>query len=325
MKVLVTGANGLLAANIIRELNSRGIEVRGMVRKTSNLLSLDGVEYEKVFGDITNNKDVFHAASGCDVIIHAAANTSQRPQDQESKGDIIGIQNIIKIVEEQKISRLIFVSSANTFGFGSLENPGTEYSPISEVFYKSAYAKKKLEAQELVLANAKSGRIDAVVVNPTFIIGPYDAKPSSGRLLMMYLKNKIAFYPPGGKNFVYAKNAAIAICNAITKGKSGECYLLAGENLTYKEFYEKVKMVSLISKPMFLLSGKILRLLGKSGSLLNKIGFSLELTKENADILCINNFYTSQKAQSELEMPQTPIEMAIEEAYQWFLSNNYLK
>ena len=323
MKVLVTGANGLLAANTIRELNSRGIEVRGMVRKTSNLLSLEGAEYVKVFGDMTSYTDVFKAAIGCDAIIHAAANTSQRPEDQKSDTDIRGVKNILKVVEEQKINRLIFVSTANSFGYGTLENPGTESDPVSPVFQKSAYAQKKIAAQNLVLEAAHSGKINAIVVNPTFIIGPNDAKPSSGRLMMMYLNGKLPVYPPGGKNFVATKDAAIAICNALTKGKSGECYLLAGENLSYKQFYEKVKVVSGVRKRMFPLPGKLLKLLGSTGSLFNRIGFSMELSRENAEILCINNFYSSRKAKNELAMPQSPIEEAIKESFEWFVSKNY--
>lgn len=325
MKVLITGANGLLAANTIRELNHRGIPVRGLVRKTSNLLSLEDAQFEKVYGNIINYEDVYDAADGCNVIIHAAANTGQKPSDQKSDDDLIAIRNMIKVVELQKISRLIFVSSANTFGYGSLESPGNEKTPISEIFQQSLYAKKKLKAQELVIKAARHGNIDALVVNPTFLIGPYDAKPSSGRSILMYMNNRVAFYPPGGKNFVATKDAAVAICNAITKGKSGECYLLAGENLSYKQFYEKVKIVTGIDKPLIPIPLYLLKAMGFGGSFLNRFGFAFELTKENACILSIHNYYSSKKAQNELEMPKSNIELAIDEAYQWFLLNDYLK
>lgn len=325
MKVFITGANGFLASNIIRELNKRDIEVRGMVRENSNLLSLKTAKYEKVVGDINSYKDLINAAYGCDVIIHAAANTSQHAHRNLNKDNIDGTKNVISVCEQFKIRRLIFVSSANTFGYGSKENPGDESIKMNPVFKKSPYAFSKYKAQEAVLAANKEGRIKAIVVNPAFMIGKYDTKPSSGKLLTTYLNNPIAICPPGGKSIVHVQDVAVAICNSIDRGVDGTCYLLTGENLTYKEFYNKLATETDHKKKIIFLSKFALAVLGSFGSAINKLGIHTSLNLINTKILSIQNYYSSKKAIHELGMPVSSVEEAIRDAISWFSQNNYIK
>lgn len=325
MNVLVTGANGFLANNIIRELNKRRVPVKGMVRRTSNLLSLQGANYERVIGNVNHLNELSAASKGSDVIIHAAANTSQQSAIQLDSTDHIGTENVIKVAEKQHLKKVIFVSSANTFGYGSFEKPGTESDEMSPLFKQSIYAMNKLISQQLILQAAKDGRIQATVVNPSFMIGPNDAKPGSGKILLMYLNSKFAMCPPGGKSFVHVNDVAVAICNAIEKGKNGACYLLTGENMTYNSFYKKVEEVTFVSRPVVQISGTFLSLVGKVGSMINRAGGNLELDHVNAQILNIRNYYNSEKATSELDMPQTPLDLAIKEAVKWFAENGYLK
>ena len=141
----------------------------------------------------------------------------------------------------------------------------------------------------------------------------------------MYLNYKFAFCPPGGKSFIHVNDAAIAICNAIEEGKNGTCYLLAGENMTYHEFFQKIRKVTGVSKPIIKLNRYFISQLGIAGSIFNKIGCNIELDQANAGILNIKNYYSSARAVEELKMSQTPIENAINDAYRWFRENNYLK
>ncbi|NJK86740.1 MAG: NAD-dependent epimerase/dehydratase family protein [Bacteroidales bacterium] len=136
MKVLVTGANGFLASNIIRELLDRGYQVKGMLRKGSNQLALKGLDCEFVFGNITVYEDVLKACNGCDVVIHAAANTSQASLnfDQYVPVNIEATEYILQASIQSRCKRLIFVSTANTIGYGSAMSPGREDNRISPVF-----------------------------------------------------------------------------------------------------------------------------------------------------------------------------------------------
>jgi dihydroflavonol-4-reductase len=326
MKVLVTGANGLLASNLVRELLHSGYEVRGMVRESSNLLSLKTVDAELFKGDITNPADVRKAFAGCEVVIHAAADTSQWHTNFEAykKINVDATRLILDEAIRRNVERFIFVSSANAFDPGSKEAPGTEDSSFS-LKRKSGYMISKQVAQNLVLGEFCRSGFPAVVVNPTFMLGKYDAKPSSGLIILMAQQKKLMGYPPGGKNFVHVADVARGIVNAISYGTPGECYLLANENLTYREFFEKLRMVHGRPQSLVKIPRQALCVAGNLGSLYETLsGKPAKLNSVNARLLCADNYYSPEKAVRELDLPQTPIAQAIEDAIEWFEQYGYM-
>lgn len=325
MKVLVTGANGFLASNIVRELNRRGHSVRAMVRPTADLRSLSGTDHEIFYGNFINIIDAMEAAKGCDIVLHAAADTSQQKNGDHTHVNVTGTFNMLEASCKNQVNRFIFVSTANAFGYGTKENPGDENLSPKYPFTSSEYVISKINAQAMVLDYAKNGKLDAVVVNPTFMIGPNDAKPSSGTIITMMYNKKIIPVPPGGKNFVHVSDAAVGACNAIDKGKTGSCYLLANENLTYKEFFTKLEKVSGKSFYKIRFAPGVLNTLGTFGNLISKAGLKTNLNLINTKILSLGNYYSSSKAVKELNLPQTPADVAIYDALEWFKKNGYLK
>ncbi|MCF8357775.1 MAG: NAD-dependent epimerase/dehydratase family protein [Prolixibacteraceae bacterium] len=324
MKVLVTGANGFLAANVVRELIKRGNNVRGLVRKNADLRSLDGVSADFFKGNITDPGDVDKAVKGCDVVIHAAADTSQRfdTAGPLRKVNVEATRYLAEACIKHSVKRFIFVSTGNTIDFGTLENPGHEGNPLGKLFRNSGYALSKLEAEKMIAGMVKTRGLDAVIVNPTFMIGPYDAKPSSGRILKMMYPRKVIFIPKGGKNFVDVRAAAAAICNAIELGTPGERYLLAGVNLTYRQFLKIVRRgmkTCPVIIPQWLLVG-----MGAFGSMLRKMGVHSELSVNNARILSSLDYYTNKKAVAELKMPETQIDKAVSDAIIWMKEQKML-
>ncbi len=321
MKVLVTGANGLLATNTIIELLDRGYLVKGLIRNKNNFTSFEHDNLELFEGDITNELDVDNAVKDCDIVIHAAANTNQNllSLSDYKEVNVRGTEKILKASIDQAVKKIIFVSTANTFGYGSKNKPGTELTEIKEPFSNSYYAISKLEAQNVLLKASK--KIAVIVVNPTFMLGAYDAKPSSGRIILMGLKKYIVFYPPGGKNFIHVNDAASGIVNAIEKGKNGEAYLLANENLSYKEFFEKVNMNTKNNPVLIKLPKLLLLLLGLIGNMVRLFGIKTDLSKTNMKILCVENFYSNKKAKIELDLTSTSIDDAIDDAIKWFKMN----
>jgi len=327
-KVLVTGANGLLGANIVRQLSTMGYLPKAMLRKGSNTLSLKGAKYELFEGEITNKEDVFKAVSNCDYVIHSAASTAQSPSNVESfrEANIEATTMIIEACKQYNIKRFIFVSTANCFTNGSLENPGDETSEFMPWLKGSGYAYSKYLAQLEVLENVKKYAFPAIIVSPTFLIGPFDAKPSSGKLLIHGYSKKIVFYPPGGKSFVDVEYAATAICNALTNGRIGQTYLLAGMNITYKDFFRIVEKQSgkrkmLIQIPNVLLSslGQIFEFVGKVFSL------SLPLNVVNARLLSLDNYFSNEKAVTEIGLQETDLNIAVSKSINWFKQNTDLK
>ena len=327
MKALVTGANGFLASNVVRELNRREYSVRAMVRSTADLRALQGTDCELFYGNITNIIHAVEAVKDCDVVIHVAADTSQHYTTVESymHTNVLGTLNMLEASVKNNVKRFIFVSTANTFGYGTKSSPGNENMPPKYPFTASGYALSKMKAQELVLEYGNNRKIETVVVNPTFMIGPYDTKPSSGKIITMIYNKKFVLVPTGGKNFIHVADVAAGICNAIDKGKSGSCYLLANENLSYSEFYTKLEEVA--GKPFFQikLPSRLLHVTALLVKLASKSGFKSDLNPVNARILGVDNYYSGKKAVNELMLPQTPVDIAISDALEWFRKNGYVK
>ncbi len=318
-RVLVTGANGFLAGNVITELLRRGYQVRGMLRKTSRLMTSHS-NLEPFYGNITEEKDVMEAVKGCEIVIHTAAVTDQSVADYRiyEMVNTGGTRNIIKASLEHKVKKAVYISTANAFGYGTEAMPGDETLQMKPPFTGSGYAVSKARAQKLILNELRGSGTTITVVNPTFMIGPDDHKISSNRIILRAAGKRILFIPPGGKNFIHVRDAAAGICNAIENGKDGESYILANENLTYREFYSKMSGITK-HKPIVITIPKYLLLLaGVAGEIARYAGINTEFCMTNMKILSIGNYYCAGKAVKFLNLPQTPTEKAIEEAISWF-------
>jgi dihydroflavonol-4-reductase len=321
MKVFVTGANGLLGCNIVRTLLAEGHEVRAIIRKGANTKGLEGTHPEVIQGDILDRALLLESTKGFEAIVHVAAKTDQWPTQLNHYEAInLGATKIIAdIIRKNAIQRLVHVSTANCFGFGTKESPGTEESPYRFQELESGYISSKFLAQQFLLDEVKRSGLPAVIVNPTFMIGPYDAKPSSGSIIQMARDKKVQVFPTGGKNFIHVKDAAAATCNALNLGTVGECYLLANDNLTYREFFDKVNRVTGKTPLQLELPRSVINATSEVAHLLGKVvRKQFPLNKVNAQLLIIGNYYSGKKAQEHLKMPQTPVEDAIREAINWW-------
>lgn len=319
--VLITGANGLLAVNTILQLLESNYKVIGLLRNKSKFPLKENENLQLVLGDITKPETYEKHVKNSDIIIHIAAITDQNISDYSIYQTVNAnaTKKILEVSIEHKATTFIYVSTANCFGYGNIENPGSEEKVISPLFAKSLYAKSKLEGQQLILEIAKQQSDTKIMItNPTFMIGGYDTKPSSGRIVLSAHKKRIIFYPPGGKSFVNVKDAAKALTNTITSGKHGESYILSGHNLSYKEFYQKVA-IQLDQKSSFVRIPKtILLSVGYVGNMMRFLGIKTDISLTNVKTLCISNFYTNKKAQIEIQLEQNAIEDGIADAIEWF-------
>jgi dihydroflavonol-4-reductase len=327
MKVLVTGANGFLGANVVMQLQKECYDVRAMMRRGSNRKALECFTGEIFEGNMTSFTDLDQAISGCDYVIHCAAKTSQVPTRLRAyaAANISSTAFLVCLCKKHEIKRFVYVSTANCFSNGTMDDPGNENSGFMPWLRRSGYAFSKYIAQTLVLEEATYNDLPAVVVAPTYMIGPRDARPSSGRLLLYACKRRILFYPPGGKSFVDAEHAATAVVNALHKGCTGKTYLIAGENLTFKEFFKVVAGVCnkrriMIRIPRFILASVAI-LSGMIGLIFR---LSLPLNRVNQRLLCLDNYFSNSRAREELDLEPTRIDIAVHKAIQWFSRNGYL-
>ena len=327
MKILVTGADGFLGSNIVRELLSRNHQVIGFLLKNSDHQAIDGLDIEKRYGNLLDAHSLVEHSKDCDAMIHTAAVTDVWPARNPIswKVNFEGTKNVVEAVQKNNLKRLVYVGTANTFGFGSKQNPGNEKTPYAGGKYNLDYMDSKLEAHKLVEKEAKAERLPAVIVNPTFMLGPYDVKPGPGALLQAIQKGTLPGFAPGGRNILSVKAAATAIANALTKGTVGESHILAGDNLNYKELFELMADIAGVKPPKFTLPKLALMLYGNLGSIMAGItGNKPTVSKEMAMISCDEHFFSSTKAQAEIDLPVVSARQSIQECYDWFIENGYL-
>ena len=327
MKVLVTGPDGVLGSNLLRELLSKGYDVTALVEDGKKSPTIDDLPITRIGGNLLNENEIIAATKGMDVVLHCAASTSMFPGRSEivNKVNIDGTANIIKGCQENGVKRLIYCGTANSFASGPKDNPGNEKNDYNAWHYNLDYMDSKYKAQLLVLDKVKHEGLDAVVVNPTFMLGPYDSRPSSGAMILGLYNKKVPGYTLGGKNFVAVKDVAVAITNAITKGRKGECYILGNENLTYKAAFDKMTKVIGVKPIKRKLSTRIVITFGWLSSFFAKLfKYQPALTHELAILSSEEHYYSPQKAREELGLPSTPIEVAVKECFDWFKENGYL-
>jgi dihydroflavonol-4-reductase len=328
MKALVTGADGLLGGNLVREMIHRGIDARAIVHPKSLSRTLDGLPIERITGDILDADGLAKAAEGCDAVFHVAASTALWPPKAPiiTAVNVEGTRNMLDAAVKAGVKRFIHVGSASSFGYGTKERPGDETTPFKYADFGLAYFDSKLEAQKIALRYAADGALDVVVVNPTFMIGPFDSGPSSGKMISRFVDMKLPFYPPGGRNFIHARDAAKGMLAALERGRSGECYLLGNRNMDMKEFFSLVARVAGIRPPSLEIPKEVMMIAGTAGSALgNLTGKQPELSYEMARSSCVGAYYSAAKAIRELELPQTLVETAVEEAYDWLVKNGHIK
>ena len=327
MKLLITGASGLLGSNLLRELDKRGYSIRVMLLPGDSANTIASLNIEIVRGNILHFNEFLLAAKGVDAIIHLAADTSVWParNTRTVEVNVEGTKNALHVAMAVGVKRFVHVGTANTFGYGDQYEPGVENTPYKCQKYRLDYMDSKFEAQQLVIKAAQNG-LPAIIVNPTFMLGPYDSTPSSGQMLIALSEGKLFGYTKGGKNYICVKDVAVGIANALDKGRIGESYILGHENLTYKEAFLKMAAIMQVPAPKLPLPAWVVLPFG----LLNNLSASLlgkrpAISLPLARIACEEHYYSSAKAVQELELPQTPIEVGIRECYEWMVTNNLIK
>jgi dihydroflavonol-4-reductase len=327
MRVLLTGASGLLGGHVARALHQRGYQLRLLARPDSYLDHLTDIAAEVRRGAFADTAFIAEAVDGCEAVIHAAANTSQWP-NRLDHFQAVNIQATIDLVTAARaaaVRRFVYVSTANTIGHGTRERPGNEWNEFRLHAYGSGYINSKFLAERYLLEQARTG-FPGIVVNPTFLLGDLDLKPSSGQLLVHALQSRFHWVPPGGKNFIPVRDAAQGVVGALEQGRPGERYLLAGENLSFREFFELVDRVAGTRTPKVQLPRWVILLVGYVGEFWGRVsGQPVPVNAVTSRLMCLDFNYTGEKAKAELKMPATPLEEGVREAIAWFRAQGMIE
>jgi Nucleoside-diphosphate-sugar epimerases len=318
MRVLLTGASGLLGHNIIDVLLERNLEINAIVRRPEKLC-LHNKKLKVFKGDFMNLTHLLQAAKNCDSIIHVASETDMSLDYAGfEKVNVRGSEVLLKVANKLSINNIVYISTANTIGYGTLQKKSTELDPIQYPFSESYYAQTKALAEKLFVDEAKRNPDKHIVIlNPGFMLGAFDTKPSSGALVLAAYKKPLMFAPKGGKCFIHVRDVAFAAADALHKGKSGEKYLLGNYNLSIYDFYKIQSKVCDYKQVLFKLPNTMALIFGYMGDGLRKLGLKTSLSSNNIRQLCVLQYYDNSKAVEALDLHNTPLETTILDSVHW--------
>lgn len=327
-KVLITGANGFLGSWVTRALVDEGHDVHALVRPKSDLSELDGVHCKFIHGDVTDVHSLFEACKEMDSVFHLAGviayKKSQRAQME--KVNVGGTENIVSVCREHKVRRLVYLSSVVAIGGGfTPDEILNEESVYNLKDLNLGYFETKHEAEKIVKKACDKNEIDAVILNPSTIYGAGDAKKGSRKMQVKVAQGKLKFYTSGGVNVVAVEDVVDGIFKAWKNGKSGERYILCGENILIRELFAMIAAEAGVKAPSWQIPDGLLHLLGSIGDGMEAAGFKGPVSKENAYTATMYHWFDSTKAQKELAFKPRPAREAIHNSVQWMKEHGLVK
>ncbi len=248
--VLVTGASGFVGCHVARALVERGDRVRALVRERANLAALAGVDVELVRGDLREPASLDRAAHGCNEVYHVAADYRLWvPEPREMfAANLEGTRNVLEAARRASVARIVHTSTVGTLGIPD-DAPGREDTPVAYADMVGPYKQSKFLAERAVLDAARDGS-PVVIVNPSTPVGEYDFKPTpTGRIIVDFLNRRMPAYLDTGLNLVDVRDVARGHLMAAERGRIGERYILGGENLALREFFERLATLSGMAAP----------------------------------------------------------------------------
>lgn len=327
-RVAITGATGLVGGNLAALLVAAGHQVVATKRAGSNVNHLSDLALEWRDADLSSREALTAAFQGVDAVFHCAAAVSVRRQvtAEMRATNVTGTENVIEACIAAKVRRLVHTSSVVAIGLSTDGTPCDETCAwnFDEQGLLDAYAITKHEAEELV--RAAHDRLDAVIVNPTYMFGPRDARPSSGKMIIDIIERRIPGWTEGYNNFVDVRDVARGMVAAWQQGRRGERYILGGHDMTYRAVFETIARVAGVKPPRFRVPVPIARAIGRFGDIVEALGREPLLNSTQVRYAYTDKFrFASQKATQQLGYTFGPLEPAIADAIEWFRKHGMLE
>jgi dihydroflavonol-4-reductase len=327
VKTFVTGATGFLGSHVARVLAAQGAELRLLVRASSDLRNLDGVPGERVTGDLLQAESFEAALAGCEAAFHVAADYRLWIPEPDSmyRANVEGTRALLRMAREQGVRRVVYTSSVATMGFTDLGDAVDENTPVALDGMIGHYKRSKFLAEQVAFEAARGGQ-DVVIVNPTTPVGERDIKPTpSGRIIVDFLKRKFPAYVETGLNLVDATECARGHVTAFEKGRSGERYVLGGENLTLKQILDLLASLTGLPSPTIKLPYFFAFATGVVDELVTGrlLGREPRATIDAVRMGKKKMWVSSAKAERELGWKIVPVKDALGRAVEWFQAHGY--
>lgn len=328
MLAFVTGATGFLGSHVARALAEQGADLRLLVRANSNAKNIDDLKADRLVGDLRDPASLEKGIAGCDVVFHVAADYRLWVRDPEEmyRANVEGTRGILEAARKNNVRRVVYTSSVATMGFTSNGHPADENSPVSLDNMIGPYKRSKFMAEQVAVEAAHAGQ-EVVIVNPTTPVGERDIKPTpTGRIVLDFFKRKFPAYVDTGLNLVDARECALGHIAALEKARSGERYILGGQNLTLKQILDKLAAITGLPSPKL----RVPYALALATGVVDEVVTGRIRGKEpRATIDAVRMgrkkmFVSSSKAERELGWKCVPVDDALGRAVDWFRANRYV-
>jgi dihydroflavonol-4-reductase len=324
MRILVTGSTGLLGNNLVRQAIEDGHEVVALVRTKERPKALSDLDVQLAFGDVTDLESVLRASHGVDAILHSAAqiHLGWKERELSHRVNVQGTQAIVQAAKRER-ARLVHVSTVNTLAIGNREGTVDEDTQ-HDGQVPCTYVVSKRQAEQVTIDAAEDG-LEACIVHPGFMLGPWDWKPSSGRMLLEVGKRWTPLAPSGGCSVCDVRDVARGVLLAMERGASGRHYILAGENMTYLQLWSKIAKAWGKQPPLTIMRWPARVAVGLAGDLVARMrGIESDINSAALKMSSQFHCYSSERARDELGYSVRPADESIADARAWFKDYGYL-
>jgi dihydroflavonol-4-reductase len=321
----LTGGTGFVGANLARALLAAGWSVRALARPGSDRRNLEGLPLEIVDGDL-NDPDLARTIGAVDAVFHCAAHYSLYRADYDAlvRSNVEGTRNVLAAARAAGAGRTVYTSSVAAIGVrhGEVADETHQSAPEDLI---GAYKRSKYFAEREATDAAAAGQ-DVVIVNPTTPVGPWDRKPTpTGEIFVRFMRGGMWAMVDTGLNIVDVEDVALGHLAAYDKGRSGERYILGGENLRLRDLLERVG--SLVGRPAPRVTVPMwlpLAVAWTEERVLAKLGRTPTVPLDGVKMSGESMYYDASKARKELGIAPRPIDGAIRAAVRWFADNGYV-
>jgi len=327
VRVFITGATGFVGGHVARQYAVEGASLRVLTRQTSRLDSLTGIDAEMVKGDLREPEKLRSALTGCDALVHVAADYRLWVRDpkQMYAANVDGTRELLKLAREVGVQRVVYTSSVATMGFKADGTIVNEETPVALADMIGHYKRSKFLGEQEAIRAAKAGQ-HVMILNPTTPIGPGDAKPTpTGRIIVDFLNKKFPAYVDTGLNLVDVAEVARMHVAALERGTPGERYILGGENLTLKQILDRMSAITGLPSPKW----KVPHAVAMTFAFFDEtITGKMRGKEPRATVEAVRMgkkmmFASSAKAERELGFKFVPVYPALRAAIDWFVAHGY--
>lgn len=324
--VLVTGGTGFIGSNLAAALLDQGCNVKILRRASSDMRALGTIDVEHLLGDVRDRESLRKALKGCDTVFHTAAVISYWRRERPMMVDVNvhGTRNVVDTCIELGIEKVVHTSSIAAIGYPENGTVADETYRFNWEPYDVGYRMSKHKAEEEIHRGVKLG-LNAVIVNPSVVIGPRDIHFHGGQLIRDIHRRKIFYYLQGGMNIVYVDDVVRGHIHAARLGRSGERYILCGENLSHREIISTIAEIVGGIQPLFRMPQNAVRMVTTISeavaSVLNRRPW---VTRELLAGSDLRYHFSCRKAQTELGYNFTPFREAVQRTFKWYKENGLI-